>query len=158
LVLHLGGFALRDGVQTPEIWFIRNAHGHEKGEYNKIDLEFECSEEFWKYQLRGDPPEPVPATQIRNHLAERAANFTPFDFHQGTDLTIFNVLELFIRSGLRQLSLGGHPALRPPETLRDWERYFRLYVLSYGAYFQAFNHPGEQTVGGGADIASLPWP
>ena len=31
-------------------------------------------------------------------------------------------------------------------------------VLTYGAYFEAYKGPGEQYVGGGADVVSLAWP
>jgi hypothetical protein len=31
-------------------------------------------------------------------------------------------------------------------------------VLMYGAYFQAYQKPYEQYVGGGVDTVSIPWP
>jgi len=31
-------------------------------------------------------------------------------------------------------------------------------ILTYGAYFEAYRGVGEQYVGGGADVVSIPWP
>jgi hypothetical protein len=33
-----------------------------------------------------------------------------------------------------------------------------MWVLMYGALFEAFGVPGERYVGGGADVLSIPWP
>jgi hypothetical protein len=81
-------------------------------------------------------------------------------------LAIFNALEDGIKESFRRIwrwqeSLPEclrDPALKPPETLSEWETYVKIAILAYGAYFQAFKGPGEQYVGGGVDTVKLAWP
>lgn len=70
----------------------------------------------------------------------------------------FNLLEGLLKQTFRILAQVHNPVHKIPTNLADWERHARMAVLTYGAYFQAFKHPGEQIVGGGADTVSLPWP
>ena len=67
---------------------------------------------------------------------------------------------LGLSEGMRQAFAVLHQErrLRPPESLQDWERHCRMWVLMYGAYFDAFGEPGQRYVGGGADVLSIPWP
>jgi len=151
LLLHLAGFEERDSQQVPVVWYIRNPHGLEDGFYVDIRKEFLCSEEFWHYFPNTSP------SQIRDRLNQLALANQPFWFHQGLDLGTFNTLKIFLQRALALLC-EVHPAHSLPQTLHEWEQHLKMAILTYGAYFQAFKGPGEQYVGGGADIVSLNWP
>lgn len=149
LVVHLGGFEEQQGHQVPVVWHLRNASA--SSGYEDASKEFQLSEAFWEYF-----PDTPPA-QIRLQLDELAKNYDPFWFHQGIDLWTFNDLERFLKGAVRLLC-ETHPDYKPPQTLADWEKHLKMSILTYGAYFQAFNEPGEQFVGGGVDTVRLPWP
>jgi hypothetical protein len=152
IIIHLAGFEERDGIQLPAVWVIRNDHDPPKlkdirKEYVKEDCLWLESHDWY-----------VPPQNLRKHLSDLAARFKPFWFHQGIDLPTFNLLEAFLKAGLRELYRSGLLDLRGPQNLEDWERQVRMSVLMYGAYYQAYQKPYEQYVGGGVDTVSIPWP
>lgn len=154
LIIHLGGFEEREGIQVPIIWFITNCHRLDPiiG-YTDIKKDFGVSEELWKKEYIGD----ATPQNIRAYLKERAESYNPFWFHQGFDLGIFNTLDYFLRQSFRLL-IENHPNHSFPKTLGEWGRHLSMSILTYGAYFQSFYGPSEQYVGGGVDIVSLSWP
>ncbi len=151
LIIHLGGFEERDGVNVPVVWYIRNTYSVASDLYGGVRKEFESSEEFWGYFSDVSPHD------IRANLGKRASQYDPFWFHQGFDLGTFNLIEQFLKGAFRVLC-ENHPDHSLPSTVREWERQVRMSILTYGAYFQAFKEPGEQYVGGGADTVSIEWP
>lgn len=151
LIIHLGGFEERVGAQVPVVWYIRNAFDLGPQGYQEVRKTFECSEEFWDYF-----PDVAPAG-IRAALKQMAERYEPFWFHQGFDLGTFNTLETYLRAAFRLLC-ENHPGHAFPATLDDWKRQVRMSILTYGAYFEAYRGVGEQYVGGGADVVSIPWP
>jgi hypothetical protein len=72
------------------------------------------------------------------------------------NLAVFNTVSSAVKQAFAVLQRSGH--LPPPQNLDDWERHARMWVLIYGAYFEAFGAPGQRYVGGGADVLSIPWP
>jgi len=151
LIIHLGGFEKRDGVNVPVIWYIRNTYSVGEDLYGGVRKEFEHSEEFWRYFPDSSPRE------IRANLGKLASEYNPFWFHQGFDLGTFNLIERFLKVAFKVLC-DNHPDHSLPSTVREWERQVRMSILTYGAYFQAFKEPGEQYVGGGADTVCIDWP
>lgn len=151
LIIHLGGFEERAGLQVPVVWYIRNAFDLGPQGYQTIRRAFERSEEFWKYFPNVAP------TDIREALKERAEQYEPFWFHQGFDLGTFNTLETYLRAAFRFLC-ENHQEHTYPVKLSDWQQQVRMSILTYGAYFEAYRAVSEQYVGGGADVVSIPWP
>lgn len=151
LIIHLGGFEERERAMVPVIWVIRNTHKLGRYEYKDIRKDFECKEAFWEFF-----PDTYP-DEIRKLLKVLGKQFKPFWFHQGIDLMTFNVLQDTIKSSFRFLC-EQHPDHDFPKNLAEWEKYLRLQVLMYGSYYEAFFPTGQQFVGGGVDIESIPWP
>jgi hypothetical protein len=153
LIVEFGTFTQRDGTTVPEMWHITNVHGwnNQTGEYDPPTKTFGAAEQICAKQLKDTPP-----NEIRAELQTRAASLDPSWFHQGINLTFFNVLEQGVKAAFRTLLEIGK--LEPPRSLKDWERHAQMWVLVYGAYFEAFGEPGERLVGGGADVLSIPWP
>jgi hypothetical protein len=151
MIVHIGGFEVRDGSNTPSIWYIRNVY--KLGQFGYLDFrkDYQVTEEFWRYFPNID------ASEIRDHLKVIAKQFQPFWFHQGIDLLTFNVLQEAIKSAFRLLCQQ-HPRHDIPVTLQEWSQHARLQVLMYGAYYEAFHAPPQQAVGGGADVVTLSWP
>jgi|HubBroStandDraft_1064217.scaffolds.fasta_scaffold360291_1 hypothetical protein len=87
----------------------------------------------------------ITPSNTREHLRSRALQFAPFWFHQGIDLNVFNILSEAARQAFAHLQQNGSP--QQPESLDEWERYARMWVLIYGAYFEALGAPGEKYVG-----------
>ena len=153
MILHLAGF-IEDGAEwTPQIWFIRNAHGMDTFGYKDVDDQFEVSDEIPRY-FTGQT-----GKQIRARVGELAHGWQPFWFHQGYDLGTFNTLDAVLRGGMRAI-VETHPA-RPhafPDSLVEWSKHLKMAILAYGAYFAAFHEPFQQYVGGGADVVWAEWP
>lgn len=154
LIIHLAGFEEREQCQIPVIWFITNCHRLDPVEgYTDIRKDFDVSEELWKPEyIENSTPQ-----TIRNYLRQRARDYTPFWFHQGFDLGVFNTLDYFLRQSFRLL-IENRPNLSFPANLDEWGKQLSMSILTYEAYFQSFYGPSEQYVGGGVDIVSLPWP
>jgi hypothetical protein len=149
LIFYLAGFEVMEGMPTPFVWVVRNAHGPDG--ISDFRKEFVKSEAFWRAFNT------TPRAHIRSHLAEMASQFNPFWFHQGFDLQMFNTIEAFLKTAFRVLC-ETHPDHSTPSSLVEWESQVRMSILTYGAYFQAYRGPSEQFVGGGVDVVSIPWP
>jgi hypothetical protein len=153
LFVQFAAFAKRDEVIVPEYWHITNVHGMDEkvtGRYDPPRRDFGCSEEMGKKAAT------VPATDLRRVLKQYADAYDPRWFHQSIELGIFNLLEAGAKAAFNDLQKKG--LLSAPQSLTDWERHARFWILQYGAYFGAFYPHNEQYVGGGADVLSIPWP
>ena len=152
-IVQFATFARREGHIVPEYWHITNVHGlDESGDYLPPAADFIAEEQMFKPRPEGTAS---PDT-IRERLRLAADNFAPMWFHQGLDLAIFNTCSEAVRQAFALLHRARR--LTPPGSLQDWERHCRMWVLMYGAYFEAFGAPGQRYVGGGADVLSIPWP
>jgi hypothetical protein len=152
-IIQFASFAKREGHVVPEFWHITNIHGlTPTGEYQDPADTFVASERLLGVHLQGHA---TPAN-VREFLQHYSKQFTPFWFHQGMGLALFNTMSEAVRQAFAALQQAGR--LQAPQTLADWERYAKMWVLIYGAYFEAFGSPGQRYVGGGADVLSIPWP
>lgn len=151
MIVHLAGFESVRGHWIPAIWHIRNTH--KLGAYGYLDVRktYEVSEAFQTQFAEVDPSE------VRDRLRVLAKQFTPFWIHQGIDLATFNALGGAVRNSFKLLC-EQHPKHDIPHTLSEWSKHAKMQVLMYSAYFDAFNDPGGQFVGGGADVLALDWP
>jgi len=154
LIIHLAGFEEREGIQVPACWVIRNDFSREPQYLEDVRKEFEAEDCLWLESHRWY----VPPQKLRSHLSDQAAKFNPFWFHQGFDLGKFNLLEDFLKAALRELYSSGLFEQKYPQTLSEWEKQVRMSILMYGSYFQAYQKPHEQYVGGGVDTITIPWP
>jgi len=152
LVVHLGGFEKIRGQWTPVVWFIRNTTGLKpSGEYI-LGKSFLSSEEISDPKYFGG----MSANEIRKDLESRVKNDGFFSFRQGCDLGAFNTFDSVIRYALQAVVRSNrHPF---PSSLEEWAKHVKMSVLTYGAYYQAFDEPFQQYVGGGADVVWAKWP
>ena len=152
-IVEFATFARKEGHVVPEFWHITNVHGLLATGYQPASDTFIAAEQLLGVHLKNEQISPA---NIRDYLRSCASQFRPFWFHQGFGLPVFNTVSEAARQAFVLLQQSGQ--LSPPQTLDDWERHARMWVLNYGAYFEAFGAPGEKYVGGGADVLSIPWP
>jgi len=155
LAIQIAGFDSRDGILAPAVYGVRNYTSLDASGYKGVGPTFYCLDDFWSNHGLMSIYKPTPST-IKDVLKKLADANAPFWFHQGIGLAIFNTLEGYMKFAVHQLQSAG--AIPKPSCLMDWEKNLKFGVLSYGAYFSAFKDPGEQFVGGGADVVSIPWP
>ena len=151
-IVEFAAFSTRESIIVPEFWHVTNVHTMTNGEYDPPSETFTASERLLGFHLRDQ----TSAQNIRDYLRQRAQLFQPFWFHQGFGLAVFNTVTEATRQAFALLQRSGH--LTPPRSLEDWERHAKMWVLTYGAYFEAFGGPGQKYVGGGAESLSIPWP
>jgi hypothetical protein len=152
-IVEFATFAKREGYIVPEFWHITNVSGMTATGYSPASGTFAAGEQLLGVQLKNEPIQPA---NIRDYLRNCGNQFTPVWFHQGLGLSVFNTVSEAARQAFALLQQSGQ--LPSPRTLNDWERHARMWVLNYGAYFEAFGAPGQKYVGGGADVLSIPWP
>lgn len=152
-IVEFAAFAKREGHIVPEFWHITNVPGLTATGYSPSSDTFAATEQLLGVQLKNEQISPA---NIRDYLRNCTSQFRPCWFHQGFGLHVFNTVSEAARQAFAILQQSGQ--LPPPQTLDDWERHARMWVLSYGAYFEAFGAPGQKYVGGGADVLSIPWP
>lgn len=146
-------FVRREGHIIPEFWHITNIPDlAADGEYLPATETFMASERLLGVHLKGH----ATPKDIRTVLRNFAEASNPFWFHQGLNLAVFNTVSTAVKQAFAVLQGAGR--LPRPQNLADWERHARMWVLIYGAYFEAFGAPGQRYVGGGADVLSIPWP
>jgi hypothetical protein len=153
LIVQFGTFANRGGTIIPEFWHITNIHSMDErtGKYGAPTETFECSERILGHHLKS-----VEAAKLRAHLRTVAEGYRPFWFHQSIDLAVFNLLGEGSKAAVRVLQDA--KLVPKPLTLADWEKHARFWILLFEAYFQAFERPNEQYVGGDVDVLSIAWP
>jgi len=153
LLVAFGAFAERGGIIVPEMWHVTNVQGvnQQTGVYDPPTGSFSVSERILGFALKDVLPK-----ELRTYLADRACVHDPFWFHDCIELLVYNTLEDRVRAAFRKMHEDGK--LHPPQTLEEWERHARMWVLLFGAYFEAFGEPGKKYVGNGADVLSIPWP
>jgi hypothetical protein len=157
-IVEFATFAEKEGYVVPEFWHITNVHGLTATGYQPASDTFIAAEQLLGVHLNNVQMNNVQISpaNIRDYLQACASQFRPLWFHQGFGLPVFNTVSEAVRQAFAVLQNSGQ--LSPPQTLDDWERHARMWVLNYGAYFEAFGAPGEKYVGGGADVLSIPWP
>ncbi len=149
-IINLAGFVEEGGVIIPSVRYISNCWSLIKGNYDDVRPEFGEYPDVFRQNLTVPPP------LVKPVIEALANDFNPFWFHHSIGLTDFNILKSFLKQSLQIISKENNRLV--PTTLEDWEKQVRMSVLVYGAFFEAFSPPGDQYVGGGADIVSLPWP
>ncbi|MCK4297374.1 MAG: hypothetical protein KAX28_12060, partial [Candidatus Marinimicrobia bacterium] len=154
LIIHIAGFEIKDGIKIPVLFNIRNYHHFDQiiG-YSDPRKEFISSEVWWKEKYF----ENSTAQSIREDLKQKARSYNLIWIHQGRDLAVFNLFDYSLRKSF-ELLIKNHPKHNFPETLEEWEKYIKMSILTYEAYFRSFYGPSEQYVGGGVDIVSIRWP
>lgn len=156
LVIHFGGFATRDGVQTPVMYHIWN-HGKIDPQtgYPPAERGFEISEDierdFRLQSTSNDYP-----TSVRDWLENEIRTGKYQWYNNGAKLGAFNTFKGVIWHSLRALQDAGF--VPRPSALDQRIAFCKMAVEVFGSFFTHYYPPEERAVGGGVDTVYIPWP
>lgn len=159
LVVHLGGFAIKDGVHVPVMYHIWN-HGSidpKTGAYPPGKKVFQISEDVERdFTTKGWPnPEDYPGkirARLQNMIDERRYLW----YSNGANLGAFLIFRDYIWHALYAVQDNG---FGPPATgLGSRVAFCKMAVDAFGSYFTHHYYPEDRVVGGGVDAVYIPWP
>lgn len=156
LVIHLGGFAARGGIQTPVMYHIWN-HGdiHPMTGYPPADRTFTISEDIerdFKAQTKSNN---YPAG-VRDWLKNKIETGEYHWYNNGANLAAFNTFKHVIWRSLKTLQgVGFAPS---SAGLDEGISFCKMAVEVFASFFTHYFPPEERAVGGGVDVAYIPWP
>jgi hypothetical protein len=155
LVVHLGGFTIKENVSVPVMYHIWN-HGAIKGDYPHAQRTFRLEddvESFFKKIWRDPDDYPV---LVRQSLQQMINNGCYLWFNNGAHFAAFNVFKEAIWRALHAVHGAG---FGPTATgLGTRVAFCKMAVEVFGSYFTHHYDPDERVVGGGVDVVSIPWP
>lgn len=157
LVIHLGGFAARDGIQTPVLYHIWN-HGAihpERGCYPPAERTFGVSEDIERDFGTELGSSSYPAG-VRAWLRGKVDQGEYQWYNNGANLAAFNTFKNAIWQSLRALQGAG---FAPGSSGLDHRIAFcKMAVEVFGSFFTHYFPPDERAVGGGVDAVYIHWP
>ncbi len=156
LLIHLGGFEVVDGVQTPMLYLVTNVPGmDEKGEYLPAQPAFNCTEEVRRKYESWPSPSKYPE-EVYQRFAEMEQRDHFLWFNNGDRLRAFNTFKGALFAALSVV----HDAYDPgaARTLFYWQAYAKMAIELHALYYKHTLLPNQRVVGGGVDMRSIPWP
>jgi hypothetical protein len=156
LVVHLGGFTRKENVPVPVMYHIWN-HGdiNPRTGYPNAQRKFCLREDVEALFQEWPNPEDYPV-QVRQRLQGMIDERRYFWFNNGANIAAFNVFKDAIWQALHVIQDAG---FRPKATgLGARVAFCKMAVEVFGSYFTHHYDPEERVVGGGVDVACIPWP
>jgi len=157
LVVHLGGFKRRENVAVPVMYHIWN-HGDidpRTGEYPGAQRTFKLREDVESFFKEWPNPNDYPR-RVRQRLQRMVDERRYFWFNNGANLGAFNVFKAAIWHALHVVQDAG---FGPKATgLGARVAFCKMAVEVFGSYFTHHYDPEDRVVGGGVDVAFIPWP
>ena len=157
LIIHLGGFTKKQGVHVPVMYHIWNHGGIDAntGSYPLGERQFRISEDvkgcFENWPNPNDYPKRV-RDRLQNMINERRY----FWFNNGANIGAFNVFKDFIWHALQIIQDAGFATKY--KGLGARVAFCKMAVEVFGVYFTHHFFPEDRAVGGGVDVAFIPWP
>jgi hypothetical protein len=156
LVIHFGGFAARNGIQTPVMYHIWN-HGDIDlvTGYPPADRNFRISEDIER-DFRAQTKSSNYPAGVRDWLTSKINVGEYHWYNNGANLAAFNTFKNVIWRSLRALQDAG---FAPSSSGSNQGISFcKMAVEVFGSFFTHYFPPEEQAVGGGVDVAYILWP
>lgn len=157
LIIHFGGFATRNGIQTPVMYHIWN-HGDIDPQtgYPHAERIFQISEDIERDFKAQPQPSNYPAG-VRSWLQDKIDKGGEYHwYNNGANLAAFNTFKSVIWRSLRALQQAG---FAPNSSGFDQRIAFcKMAVEVFGSFFTHYYPPEERIVGGGIDAVHIPWP
>lgn len=153
LVIHLGGFTRKDDVVVPVMYHICN-HGKivsRTGKYPPAKRIFDLCEAVERWSQPEDYPERV-RERLQRMLDERQYLW----FNNGAHFAAFNVFKEVIWQALNVIQDAGFG--QKAVGLGARVAFCKMAVEVFGSYFTHHYYPEDRAVGGGVDVAFIPWP
>lgn len=156
LVIHLGGFATRSGIQTPVMYHIWN-HGEidPMTGYPPAERKFRISEDI-KRDFKVERKSSNYPTDVRDWLTSKIKAGEYHWYNNGANLAAFNTFKHVIWHSLRALQDAGFAP--SASGLNQGIAFSNMAVEVFGSFFTHYFLPEDRAVGGGVDVAYIPWP
>jgi len=156
VIIHLGGLAIKGNVSVPVMYHIRNTSlDPQTGKYSSGKSTFDISEDVERDIKQWFGAKDYPA-RVRNRLQDMDDQRRYLWYNNGADLGAFNVFKEFIWQSLRTIQDSG---FAPKFTgLGARAAFCMMAVEVFGSYFTHHFSPEDRVVGGGVNIAAVPWP
>jgi hypothetical protein len=155
LIIHLGGYSLKEGVAVPVMYHVRNNQGHidpGTGKYPPAQKVFDISEDIER-DLKSSPHYPK---QVRQMLQSMIDDGRYCWYCNGANLGAFNVFKEFVWNSLQIIQQHGFaPRLTG---LGARIAFCKMSVELFSSYFTHHCLPEDRIVGGGVDAVYAPWP
>jgi hypothetical protein len=157
LIVHLGGFTIKRNIPVPVMYHIWN-HGDidpKTGEYPDAERIFKLSEDVEADFKKWPNPEDYPE-RVRQRLQRMIDERRYLWFNNGANIGAFLIFRSFIWHALNQIQDAGFgPKF---SGLGARVAFCKMAVEVFGSYFTHHYDPDERIVGGGVDVAFVPWP
>ena len=157
LVIHLGGFTMREGVYVPVMYHIWNHGGIDTktGKYPPGERVFRVSEDIKGNFMQWPHPEDYPK-MVRNRLQTMINERRYLWFNNGANIGAFNIFKEFTWQAIQVIQGAGF--LKKYRGILARVAFCKMAVEVFGAYFTHHHVPEDRVVGGGVDVAYIPWP
>jgi hypothetical protein len=157
LVVHLGGFTRKHNVPVPQMHCIWNYGPIDPrtGQYPPAQRTFNLCESVEASFKQWPRPEDYPE-RVRERLQRMIDERRYFWFNNGANFAAFNVFKDAIWQALHVIQDAG---FGPNVTgLGARVAFCKMAVEVFGSYFTHHYDPEDRAVGGGVDVAFIPWP
>ena len=148
-LVHIAGYVEENGLNHPEFYFVRNAHGIDSGtgEYLDIRQQFLMSEDFWSRDC--------PARNLMAAFQTRAYQIYINGFASGR--IGYLAVQERLNSFFRMIWTQPNWRFRPPNSLAESVLFVQLYMSIINTLFQVSDYAAP-FVGGGTQIHSIAQP
>ncbi len=157
LIIHLGGFAVRNDISVPVMYHIWNHKGldEESGSYKEASRVFDISEDFEKYFHQWWSPAGYP-NDVRARIIDLSNRNKFIWYNNGAYIGAFNVFKAFIWQSLEEIRRAGF--LTHESGIFERIAFCKMAVEVFSAYFIHHHIPEDRIVGGGIDCVYSAWP
>lgn len=150
LIVHIGGFAVRNRISVPVMYYIYNHKGlDERGNYRESTRNFQISEEFKNNFNQWQPSSNYP-NDVRNCIEDLSNRNNFIWYNNGAYIGAFNVFKSFIWQSLKEIKQAGFMAHESGIFARI--AFCKMAVEVFSAYFTHHHIPEDRIVGGGIDV------
>jgi hypothetical protein len=157
MIVHLGGFADREGVPVPVMYLITNIPrmltAFKPYPYPDAEREFVCSDLMNEYMSEWGADYPQ---GVRSKIGQIVSRGDFLWFNNGLEYPTFNQF----KSALWQVlsALRESRVLPTTPSLRDRASFSVMAVRTFGLFYEHHFPLHQRGVGVGADTVSMPWP
>jgi hypothetical protein len=155
LIIHLGGFALRNNLPTPVMYHIWNHDDidPQTGDYPPAKRIFDLSEDIERDFRNSSGIYP---TRVQQALQKKINNGNFHWYNNGYQFRLFNIFKGAIWEVMQIIQSNNLTHL--PTDFESRISYCKMAVEVYSSFFTHYFLPGDRAVGGGVDAGYIPWP
>jgi len=142
-LIHIAGYAEKNGLYHPEFWFIRNIHSMnpQTGEYKDCRNDFEISEDFWSRDYKKNDILKIGFQDSSSYTRQIYVNGLP------SGRIGFNIIREKLDSFFDKMWKDKRWDFRSPKNIEETELLVKNYMQIINTLFLLSDYPG-QCIGG----------